>query len=560
MFKRSTNKQIDMFKDMSIHLSKRKQKIFGSPTSWHNIFYQEVVYQIDESIYSVLYDDRMGRPNASARILIGMMILKEGNGWSDEQLFEESRFNIKVMRALGLANMDEDVPVESTYYEFRRLLEEHYKETGEDLLKITFQQITATQVRFHDVSGKKIRLDSKLINSNIAKSNRLQLIVEAVRKYLQGVELPSIAGAFDNKTNELLAKIQQRSASNITYPLNGAEKKELLINMGGIIQTLLNKNANETGKYYQLLKRIYEEQYEERINDGDDTTKGKKGEEKIIIPKAAKEIKSSSVQSIHDPEAAYRTKGEGASKQSVSGYHTNITESCDPEDGINLILDVETVAANKCEDDFLLKTVEQSQEVLKRGNKSSLIEEVITDGGYDSISNREAMLEEDQPKWSIAKMKGGKRIYEIKKNKQGDIEVYDKKSKEQLEIHFSERAQKYVLKKNDGTKRYMTSGQINNYINYQDIVNQVNKESYNLRASVESTIHQEFHRLKKRGKVVYRGLLKCQWYAISRAFWVNLVRIVAKEVKKVMIIVFLVLQSLMELPNSKKMKFENYSF
>ncbi len=54
---------------------------------------------------------------------------------------------------------------------------------------------------------------------------------------------------------------------------------------------------------------------------------------------------------MHDPEAAYRSKGEGVNKQIVSGYHANITESCDPSDEVNLILDVEVVPANICENE-----------------------------------------------------------------------------------------------------------------------------------------------------------------------------------------------------------------
>lgn len=565
MFKNSKNKQLDMFKDISRQLSQRKQKMFDSPVSWHNIFFQEVVSQVDESIYAVLYDKKKGRPNAPVRILIGMMILKEGNGWSDEQLFEESRFNLKVMRALGLANIDEDIPVESTYYVFRALLGKYYKDTGNDLLKKTFQQITAKQIRFHEVSGMKIRMDSKLINSNIAKSNRLQLIVEAVRKYLQKVELSKIDLSLDREAIKLLSDIKSKSASNITYPLNAKEKKEMLVNMGEIIQILLNQKIGETGEYYQLLKRIYEEQYEEGRNDkgnnGDVNNRAKAKKEgqvervKKVAPKNPKQIKSTSVQSIHDPDAAYRTKGEGASKQTVSGFHTNITESCSPEDGLNLIIDVDTVPANVCEDSFLLETVKQSEEVLGGGDKEiNKIEEVITDGGYDSIINRKAMLENNKPKWSIAKMKGAKHIYIINMDEYGEIEVWDKKTGQQLEVSYSAKAKKYVIKKEDGTKRYMSTEQMDNYIAHQEIVTQVNEESYNLRASAESTIHQVFHRLKKRGKIVYRGQIKCQWYVLSRAFWVNLVRIVDKETQKMIILMILVLQTLMNQHNSMNLK------
>jgi len=43
-----------------------------------------------------------------------MLVLKEGYGWSDAQLFEECRFNILTMRALGMMNLNDEVPTEST--------------------------------------------------------------------------------------------------------------------------------------------------------------------------------------------------------------------------------------------------------------------------------------------------------------------------------------------------------------------------------------------------------------------------------------------------------------
>ncbi|MFT6809144.1 MAG: hypothetical protein ACJA01_002376, partial [Saprospiraceae bacterium] len=73
--------------------------------------------------------------------------------------------------------------------------------------------------------------------------------------------------------------------------------------------------------------------------------------------------------------------------------------------------------------------------------------------------------------------------------------------------------------------------QIENYLKRQEIESQADTSSYNLRANVESTIHQCFHRLKKRNKIVYRRQIKCQWYLISRALWVNMTRIVGKNFK-----------------------------
>jgi hypothetical protein len=184
MFRKSAISQGDLFSGILGQLGSRKQKLLEDPSSGHNVFYKGVYQRIDEAPYAVLYYSSNGRPNASVRQLISMMILKEGHGWSDEQLFERCRFDIKVLLALGNSNFDDSIPTESTYYEFRRLLGEHHEEQQEDLLKATFATITSSQVRDLEISGKKIRMDSKLINSNIATRNRLHLLIEAARKFV----------------------------------------------------------------------------------------------------------------------------------------------------------------------------------------------------------------------------------------------------------------------------------------------------------------------------------------------------------------------------------------
>ena len=50
-----------------------------------------------------------------------------------------------------------------------------------------------------------------------------------------------------------------------------------------------------------------------------------------VLPKPPKAICSSSLQSAHDDDAAFRRKGENK----VKGYNVNLTETCD-EDGLNL--------------------------------------------------------------------------------------------------------------------------------------------------------------------------------------------------------------------------------
>lgn len=541
-----------MFKDISGQLSSRKKKLLDAASSWHNIMWREVVSQIDERPYSVLFDRQMGRPNASIRVLIGMMILKEGNGWSDEQLFEECRFNIKVMGSLGLNQMDDDVPVESTYYEFRRLLGEHLEATGEDLLKQTFAQVTASQVLKFGVSGKKIRMDSKLINSNIATSNRLELILETLRNYVGLLKLEIYRRDFTKDEYAFLESFQSNTATNIAYSLSGEQKKVLLVRLGPVIEKLLGISMSQSDSY-KLLKQVFEEQYTEQEEEEEDTEQGDDpldtgtGMVKKPVLRDSKDIGSDTIQSVHDPEAKYRIKGHGPGKQTVMGYHANITESCDEKgEGPNLIVDVEVQAANVSEDAFLIPAIENSQKILEQDKENpKRIEQVIVDGGYDSKVNRKMMLDEKQPRINIAKMKGKKHRYEMAYDEDGQLQVWEKDGSGACEVSYSEKVRKYVIKSpKGGCDRYMTQEEVDAYILHQQISEQVDQESYNLRASVESTIHQVFHRLKNRNKMVYRGKIKCQWYVLSRAFWVNLTRIGQKELENALILLILVLRAL----------------
>src|SRR5699024_9218469 len=100
------------------------------------------------------------------RVLIAMMILKEANGWSDAQLFESCRYNLLVRSALGLFNIDDELPTESTYYLLRKRVVEYETENNVNLVEQTFSDITGQQATEFEVSGKSIRMDSKLLGSN----------------------------------------------------------------------------------------------------------------------------------------------------------------------------------------------------------------------------------------------------------------------------------------------------------------------------------------------------------------------------------------------------------
>jgi len=94
-------------------------------------------------------------------------------------------------------------------------------------------------------------------------------------------------------------------------------------------------------------------------------------------------------------------------------------------------------------------------------------------------------------------------------------------------------------------RRYYTDEAIENYILLQEIKSNLKEEDKNIRANVESTIHQTFHRLLKRNKIKYRGEYKCNWYVINRVLWVNFRRILKNTAQNIVYFMLLVLCRIM---------------
>ena len=183
MFKESEiEKQKGLWTAIDTQLGERSRKMYDDPLGWHNQFRQQITNRIDENIFKPLFNETIGAPNAPIRILVAMMSLKEGMGISDEQLYEECRFNLKTRCALGLVNIDEEIPVESTYYLFRKRIVEHEEMTEKNLLNEAFDKITQEQCLEFGVVGKRLRMDSKLLGSNLAWYTRYEIVHETIKK------------------------------------------------------------------------------------------------------------------------------------------------------------------------------------------------------------------------------------------------------------------------------------------------------------------------------------------------------------------------------------------
>ena len=122
--------------------------------SWAGTFYEDVFCRIEEKTFEILYSEKASRPNVPVNVLMGLEILKDGNGWTDEEMYDNFCYNVQVRYALGLHSLDEGYFELRTTYNFRRRLVQHMQATGENLVEACFEQITDEQLEVYAVKRR----------------------------------------------------------------------------------------------------------------------------------------------------------------------------------------------------------------------------------------------------------------------------------------------------------------------------------------------------------------------------------------------------------------------
>jgi hypothetical protein len=362
MFRKNNKHQQPALISTASELPEKQRKRLEN--SWAGPFYQEFFSRIDEQAFANLYSELASRPNVPVNVLVGLEALKAGFGWSDQELYDNYCYDLQVRYALGYDRLgDGDFEIRTLYY-FRERLSKYNAEKGVNLLEKAFEGITDAQIVALKVRTGMQRMDSTQIASNIVSASRLQLLVEA----LQRVE--HILNAEDKvRFGEIFAPYTRDSAGHYTYRVKGKEAVQVhLQEIGQSIYSLLQdlKNVYETERAYQVLERLFTENF--HLVDSSPH------------PKNNEEITSGCLQSVDDIEATYRTKGTGHYK----GYVANITETCDPENPLQLITKVQ-VAPNNVDDAQLLA------EALPDLKERTGVETMITDGGYGGKASDAAL-------------------------------------------------------------------------------------------------------------------------------------------------------------------------
>ena len=206
-----------------------------------------------------------------------------------------------------------------------------------NLLTQAFEAITDQQLTTLQVKTGKQRMDSTQIASNILEMSRLQLLVEAVQRLQR-----SLSEDDQERYAESFAPYVQGHSGQYVYRIKGQEATQThLQQIGEVIDHLLEelRQGYAQERAYQVLMRFFADNF--RVKD------------QAVRPKANQELEASCLQSCDDLEATYRTKGVRTYKGSVA----NLSETCDPENEVQLITKGQAAPNNTNDNSLLLATL-----------------------------------------------------------------------------------------------------------------------------------------------------------------------------------------------------------
>ena len=199
-------------------------------------------------------------------------------------------------------------------------------------------------------------MDSTQLLSNIADLSRLELLVEALQRLYR-----ILSPADQAHYRDVFHPYTKETAGQYTYRIHGkAAVWQRIEQVGQVLAGLLDElRGYREEPVYQTVQRFFDENFQ-RV-------------ETQVKAKTNDQITPGCLQSFDDLEASYRVKCHRAYK----GYVGNLSETCDPDNPLQLITDVQ-VEPNRTSDIALL------QQALANLQAHTTLETLVTDGGYVS--------------------------------------------------------------------------------------------------------------------------------------------------------------------------------
>ena len=128
-------------------------------------------------MFAPLYSDKKNsRPNAPINVIVGVLILKELNGLTDDESLEECEFDFRYQYALHTTSYEKQPISDRTFSRFREGNAAYELVTGKDLIHDCMVSLAENIRKYMDIAPTIKRMNSMMIESNIRQMGRLELL------------------------------------------------------------------------------------------------------------------------------------------------------------------------------------------------------------------------------------------------------------------------------------------------------------------------------------------------------------------------------------------------
>lgn len=356
-FKENTYQQIS-FTDSFSSLTAREQKALEN--SWAKLFADEIFPAIDEKRFSVLYSSKASRPNTPVNVIVGALIIKELFDYSDDDMVENLMLDFRFQYALHTTSFEEQPLSDKTLSRFRKRCYDYETLHGVDLFHDCVKDLGASIAKLMGINGKVRRMDSMMIESNIRKLSRMELIYTCISKLAVHIYKKDKSVLPD----ELLHYTDPNDFNRVIYHQRSTEaegRMEQLLKDADILLSLSESEFSDSTEY-ELFARCLSEQT---------VTENKK---RRLRTKEDGGMHSGFLQNPSDPEATFRSK---AGKEH-RGYAANLEESVGKNGSV--VTEYQYEQNNHSDSQFI-------REHLKKMERQEEKTVIVTDGAYSGTKN-----------------------------------------------------------------------------------------------------------------------------------------------------------------------------
>ena len=289
---------------------------------WCFVFRDKVLPLIDEEAFRPLYAESGGRPNASIKTMVSLLIFMglERVTWRGVEFLFPRRLDwlIATNTAFGEAHIDH-----TTLFKFYQRLE------GNSIARELFTTFVAAFTQACGTSLKKQRTDSFFVHGWLRTLSRYGLFKETITKFLRALRKHQ-PDLYEDIRGELSQDYLEK-----TFDLTEKDKELAQRKVALMARDLYRLKGAFAGhdqvrhyETFEILCRVFTQQCqveETAAQEPEIVLKDKPDTDTICTP--------------HNPQARYIRKV----KQRVTGDKAVVTETCDPDNEVQFITDADVV-------------------------------------------------------------------------------------------------------------------------------------------------------------------------------------------------------------------------